>query len=288
MRIIFGMVLILGIGLAGFAVFMVQGYMGDQQAALQQERERAAEVVETVNVLAAKKQLAFGDALTADDIQFVKYAKDFLPEGTFADVEALFPEGPNVVRSLLRPLEPNEVILLTDLTEPGQIASITQELNPLMRAFTIRVDASTGVSGFLRPNDRVDIYWTGTVGEPGSNEQTNVIGSSIRLIAVDQSIDRNRASTSIPSTVTVEVIPGDVARLAEAQSKGRLSLALVGDGNENMAVAIGEQAIFLPQPPEKPVQVVQAPVVAPTPPRECFTTVRRGTEAVQAQIACTD
>ncbi|KQI69231.1 hypothetical protein AN189_06660 [Loktanella sp. 3ANDIMAR09] len=291
MRVVFGLVLILGMGLAGFAVFMVRGYMSDQQVALQEERARAAQVIETVNVLAANKSLSFGDPLTADDVVYVKYATEFLPEGTFTEITDLFPEGPEVVRSLIRPIEANEVILMTDTTAPGQIASITQELNPLMRAFTIRVDASTAVSGFLRPNDRVDVYWTGRVAGRNSAEETHLIGSSIRLIAVDQSTDRNRSRTSIPSTVTVEVIPADVARLAQAQSEGRLSLALVGKGNEESAVPIGDQAIFLPEPPEEEVQVVEAPVAAPAPvapPERCFTTVRRGTEAVQTEIACSN
>ena len=52
MRVIFGLVLVLGMGLAGFAVFMVKDYMSAQQAQLQQERARAAMVVDVVEVIA--------------------------------------------------------------------------------------------------------------------------------------------------------------------------------------------------------------------------------------------
>ena len=290
MRVIFGLVLVLGMGLAGFAVFMVKDYMSAQQAQLQQERARAAMVVDVVEVIAAAKPLTFGDRLTAEDVVTVQYAREFLPEGVFATMEDLFPEGTDIQRSLIRPVEPNEVILASDVTAPGEVASITQQLDPRMRAFTIRVDASTAVSGFLRPGDNVDIYWTGTVSGQRGSEETNLIGSSISLVAVDQSTDRNLATTRIPSTVTVEVSPDDVARLAQAQADGRLSLALVGRDSDSQMVPAGEQAIFLPEPPVKvsaaPEPVIMAP--APEPERRCFTTVRRGTAADQVEIACSE
>ena len=157
-----------------------------------------------------------------------------------------------------------------------------------MRAFTIRVDASTAVSGFLRPGNRVDIYWTGNVGQNNAQDETHLIGSSIELIAIDQSTDRNKIDTAIPSTVTVQVSADDVARLAQAQSEGKLSLSLVGSDSAQNVVADGEQAITLPKAPEAPVIVAEVPVEAPAAPQSCYTTVRRGTEKVQMEIACTN
>ncbi|MCF7697845.1 Flp pilus assembly protein CpaB [Loktanella sp. M215] len=288
MRSVFSLVLVLGMALAGFAVYMVKGYVADTESALIAERERAAQVVETIDVLAVSKALAFGDTLTAEDVTTVKYAKDFLPEGTFATMEELFPEGLDQSRSVLRPMEVNEVVLATNVTPQGQIASITQQLRPMMRAFTIGVDGSTAVSSFLRPGNRVDIYWTGNVGQKNNQDETHLIGSSIELIAIDQSTDRNKIDTAIPSTVTVQVSVDDVARLAQAQAEGKLSLSLVGSDSAVNVVADGEQAITLPEPPVAPVIVADVPVAAPAAPQSCYTTVRRGTEKVQMEIACTN
>ncbi len=289
MRAVFGLVLVLGMALAGFAVFMVKGYVADTEAALITERARAAQNVETVDVLAVNKPLAFGDTLTAENVTIVKYAKEFLPEGSFATTEDLFPEGLKLTRSVLRPMELNEIVLAAKVTPQGQIASITQELRPMMRAFTINVDAATAVSGFLRPGNRVDIYWTGSVDRNASRDETNLIGSSIELIAVDQSTDKNKIDTAIPRTVTVQVSPEDVARLAQAQAEGKLSLSLVGSDSALNVVPDGEQAITLPQPPAAPVIVAEMPAPAPeAAPQSCYTTVRRGTEKVQMEIACTN
>ena len=288
MRAIFGLVLVLGMVLAGGAVYLVKGYIADTESALIAERERAAGAVETVDVLAVKAAKAFGDTLTLEDLQKVKYPKDTLPEGSFASKEELFPEGLDVGRSVLRAMDANEIVLASKVTEQGEIASITQALRPRMRAFTINVNAATGVSGFLRPGNRVDIYWTGSV-EPGRRpDDTYLIGSSIELVAIDQSTDRNSTETRIPSTVTVQVSPSDVARLAQAQAEGKLSLSLVGSDSAENVVPDGEQAITLPEPPAAPVVVAEVPVEAAPAPQACYTTVRRGTEKVRMEIACTN
>ena len=78
MRAVFGLVLVLGMALAGFAVFMVKGYVADTETALIAERARAAQIVETVDVLAVTKPLNFGDTLTPEDITTVKDAIDYI------------------------------------------------------------------------------------------------------------------------------------------------------------------------------------------------------------------
>lgn len=289
MRALFGLVLVIGMGLAGFAVYMVKGYFNDQQLALQQVKQQAAAVVPTVDVYAVNKPLAFGERVTPDDVVVIKHTQEFLPEGAFTELEALFPDGIEPYRTVLRPMEPNEPVTSLKVTEPALTADITNSLRRGMRAFTIRVDATTGVSGFLRPADRVDLYWTGNVGGYSENgtdaNETFLIGTGIEIVAVDQSTDPNTVSTEVPQTVTVQVSPQDVARLAQAQSTGNISLALVGKDATLDIVADGESAITLPERRAAPVVVA----AEPTPVEEaCYTTVRRGTEMVQIPITCTN
>ncbi len=93
MRGVFGLVLLVGMGLAGFAVYMVNQYMDTQASALDRQRELTRAAVQTVDVYSPTRDLTYGDLLTADDVQLIKYARDFLPEGVFSTEEALFPEG---------------------------------------------------------------------------------------------------------------------------------------------------------------------------------------------------
>lgn len=285
MRAVFGLVLILGLGLAGFAVYMVQGYFQQQQLALANERATAAEQVPTIEVYAVNRVVAFGEPLTAADVTMIRYAEPFLPEGVFRTPEELFPQGVGVARYVLRQMEPNEPVLAVKVSEPGQDAGITTRLAIGMRAFAINVDVASGVSGFLRPGDRVDVYWTGavTVGQ-GTENVTQLIDSGLQIVAIDQTADDNMTGTAIASTVTVEVSPQQVANLAQAQATGSLSLSLVGHLDESVAQAIEvNQATLLGIRQAAPVIEV-----AVEPARVCTIRTRRGAEVVEIPIPCTN
>lgn len=288
MRAIFGLVLVVGMGLAGFAVYMVKGYLGNQDALLAQTRAQAAQAVPTVDVYAANRSIAYGELLTLEDVEIIKHAQNFLPEGSFATEAELFPLGTDVARVVTFPMEKFEPILARKVTEAGADAGITSRLASGLRAFTIKVDVQSGVSGFLRPGDRVDVYWTGSVqsgdGRAG-REITRLIESSVELIAVDQSSDASRNGAEIARTVTVQVSPEDVASLAQAQSTGKLSLSLVGNGDDTVAGAIEIDQNTLLGIEEAPV-VAEAP--APVEEQICTSRIRRGAETTIAEIPCTN
>lgn len=239
MRIIFALVLLLGLGLAGFAVYMAQGYIAQIQVERDQLVAAQGTMPQLTEVVVAKRPLKYGDRMTRDDVQTIKWPADSLPAGIFhfverpadasAEARALFDIGETRPRAALRSFEPFEPILGSKVTDPGIDAGINANLTPGMRAFTIRVDASSGVSGFLRPGDRVDVYWTGRIGD---RTATKLIQSAIRLIAINQNSDVDRiAEAEIAQTVTAEVSPEQVAALTQAQSSGTLNLSLVGTGD---------------------------------------------------------
>ena len=129
-------------------------------------------------------------------------------------------------------------MLAVKVTGPGEEAGLTSQLERGMRAFAIKVDVSSGVSGFLRPGDRVDVYWTGNL---GNGNITQLIHANVRLIAINQSADEDNNNPTVARTVTVEVNPTEVAKLAQAQATGRLSLSLVGAEDEAAIGALDEE-----------------------------------------------
>ena len=267
MRIIFALVLLLGIGLAAFAVHMTQGYINSTQVALEKERAIRARLGPMVEVFVVNKPLNYGDPLTRDDVQKISWPKSALPETAFTDEAKLFPDATKP-RYILRQIEKFEPVLGAKVTEPGVEAGL--RLANGMRAFAITVDVASGVSGFVQPGDRVDVYWTGA-GPGGHGETTRLIETTVPVIAVDQSANADvAASAIIARTVTVEASPQQVARLAQAQATGRLMLSLVGKTDKTVADAapvdtgnlIGETA-----------QAAQPQDTAP-----CVVRTRRGAE----------
>ena len=279
MRIVFGMVLLLGLGLAGFAVYMAKGYIAQNEQQLAQERAARAQIVPTTEVIVTKAAVRYGERLNQEDLALVRWPVEAVPEGAFTDMAQLFPEGQDP-RTVLRAMEPGEAILEVKVTAPGEDAGVSSKLAPGMRAFALLVDVSSGVSGFLRPGDRVDIYWTGTGGnQAGAREFTKLIEPGVKLIAVDQSADEDRNSPTVARTVTVEATPRQVAGLAQAQSSGRLQLSLVGAQDEELTAQVEiDQDTLLG------IQRL-APVIAEKA-RVCTIRTRKGGEMIETEFPC--
>jgi pilus assembly protein CpaB len=182
---------------------------------------------------------------------------------------------------VIRQMEKMEVILGVKVTEPGADIGLTSRLAKGKRAFAIKVDVASGVSGFVHPGDNVDIYWTGST-QGNNSDFTQLIETAINVVAIDQAANSDRAtSATIARTVTVEATPQQVARLAQAQATGRLALSLVGTGDDTVVDAVEvDSAALLGIQVAKPARVEQA--------RECTIKTRRGAEVVEMPIPCTN
>ena len=177
MRLVFALVLVAGMGLAGFAVFMAQNYMSEMSAERDKLLAAQAAAPPMVDIVVVTKDKAYGQVLKKDDVKWMRWQKDSLPKGAFVrDAEGfdegtvqagdtLFPEGKRE-RFVITSMSTFEPLLAHKVTNPGEDAGLTSRLGKGMRAFAIRVDVTSGVSGFLRPGDRVDVYWTGSRGGP--------------------------------------------------------------------------------------------------------------------------
>ncbi|KEJ88255.1 Flp pilus assembly protein CpaB [Sulfitobacter donghicola] len=283
MRMIFGLVLLVGIALAGGAVYLAKGQIGQYKTAIARAEAAKAQIVPTQKIFVVNRALKYGEKLAKEDVREVDFPKAALPEGHFTDIASIFPENTDKPRVVLRPIEKDEALLAVKITKPGEDAGLTSRLEKGMRAFAIKVDVSSGVSGFLRPGDRVDIYWTGRAGGGQSrNDVTKIIEASVPLIAVDQR-SGDLEGTQIARTVTVAVNPNQVASLAQAQSSGRLSLSLVGAGDDIVTatnIEVNQQDLLGIAPQ------VAAPVAKEE--KVCTIRTRRGAEVVNLPIPCTN
>lgn len=283
MRLVFGLVLLAGLALAGFAVHLAQQQFGAYQNALKEERDKAGAAVPVHQIYVATRALTRGEALKPEDVRVAPWPVEILPEGIFDAENPLFRDG-EATRVVVRSVDKFDALTIDRISEPGGDAGLTSRLRAGERAFAIRVDVASGVSGFLRPGDRVDVYWTGRM--PGSDpnlprgDVTKLIETGVRLIAIDQMADSSGADPTIARTVTVAISPTQVAGLAQAQSTGRLSLSLMAVNDESVAGAIEmdqRQLLGLSE---------QAQVIEKVAPTVCTTRVRRGADVVELPIPC--
>lgn len=285
MRSLFGLVLIAGLGLAGLAVFMARNYIAVYENELAQARALEALIEPTVEIYVVEIPKVYGDTLKAEDVRLQRWPVAALPEGAFKKGDPLFPENAKGPRIVLRAMGKSEALMASHVTEPGEDAGITSRLERGMRAFAIEVDVTSGVSGFLRPGHRVDVYWTGRLEgltAEQNREVTKLIETGVSLMAVDQMSDSGASAAVIARTVTVAVTPQQVASLTQAQSSGRLTLSLVGHADDTIASAIEvDQRSLLG------IAAESAPMAAPQR-QVCTIRTRRGADMVELPIPCTN
>ena len=274
------MVLAAGVVLAGGAVYLAQGYIAQTEAQLLAEQQARALTGPLVEVFVVNKLKKYGEPILADDVQKVWMQEQFLPETIYRTAEEIFPPNEDKPRYVLRTMEAFEPLLAIKVTEPGQPAGLTGQLSAGMRAFAINVDVSTGVSGFLQPGDNVDVWWSGSSSSSGESF-TQLIETSVAIVAVDQATSERATAAEIARTVTVEVSPEQVGRLAQAQATGRLTLSLVGNNDTAEVGAIEVNSAELLGIKEQEIVEVQQEQI-------CTVRTRKGAETVETEIPCTN
>ncbi|MEC9435527.1 MAG: Flp pilus assembly protein CpaB [Pseudomonadota bacterium] len=266
MRSLAVFVFVAGLALAGGAVWYV---FAQVQAA--ESRLSPTKAVALVPVAVAKKPLKFGQPITVDDVKVIQWPAEILPENSFNSPEDLFGKD-GKPRTVLRRMEPNELILKSKVTGFGERATVVSLLEPGLRAFTMPVNASSSVGGFVLPGSRIDVFLT--VNDRRNGLTTRTLIENIEVIAVDQDTDPDRIEAKVAKTVTLQGTPEQVQQLTLASELGNLSIALRGFGETaDAASAPIDRAALLGE-------VEAAPVVeaAPEPEPEVKVIVRRGNQ----------
>ncbi len=193
----------------------------------------------TVPVLVAAAEIPVGNTVTANDLRWLDWPLASVPAGVIRKDEA--PEAEKeiigqVSRYATLDAEPirREKLIKTDGT--GFLSAV---LPAGMRAVAISTDSrgANTAGGFILPNDRVDVISTER-GEAASGQESyasEVILRNIRVLAIGQNVqERNGEKVVVGETATLQVEPGQVESLVQAQKTGTLSLALrsLKDANE--------------------------------------------------------
>lgn len=216
-------------------------------------KPKQAAKFKTVPVMVADMQLMPGTPLTEQSVNLVEFPAKSVPEGSYKSYEALFldPNNPSVVLTQMAQGEP---ILAFKLSAPGGRASLSARLSQNMRAVSIRVNDVSGVAGFVRPDDYVDVLLTREI-EPanikryakqksgGGNKSafsSEILLQDIKVLGADQVSGQISGTGSdaakIAKTITLEVSPKQAQKLALGKSVGTLSLALRSAGTNDMLV----------------------------------------------------
>jgi len=231
-----------------------------------------------------------------EPIAVVTAAKE-LPENTVVEVSHLttanVPEEfvqPYAVRApeevlgkvTIAPIAAGEQMLLNKLRrqEEGPSGTLSTVMPKGKRAVTITVDAITGVGGFVRPGDMVDVLWTvkaPPVGQEEGQILTFTLFQDVPVLAIGrEALGGSRGASkagqgqeeSAAYLVTLALTPQEAAFLLYVREQGRIQLSLRprGDKGQRVNVAPANMNTLMEsvlgkevtnQPPQKSTHAVE-------------------------------
>ncbi|MEO0983079.1 MAG: Flp pilus assembly protein CpaB [Pseudomonadota bacterium] len=232
MRLIILAVAAIAAVLAGYMVFNLSN-----QPTPEPMVQAPVEVIETPTsgVLVARLDLPVGTLITPDDLDWAPWPDDALNPNFIVEEdqpEAMEEATGWVVRTQIYE---NEPVIRQKVVAKGETGYMAALVKPGKRAIAVEISAETASSGFILPDDRVDVILSFEVevdvDEGATEEQTitMTVIENARVLSIDQqlTVDPDTGQTAIlGSTALLELEPGDTELLAHSESIGTISLAL--------------------------------------------------------------
>lgn len=211
------------------AVFMVDRALDRQPEAVE------AAAVPTTRVVLAKRDLATGGIVSAQQLESVEWPSDFVPKGAFSSVDQL--QG----RVLRRALAAGEPVLEPSLLPTGAAGGLASTISENARAISVKVDPIVGVAGFVTPGSHVDVLVTvRRVDQSSKLPVTKVVLQDVRVLAIDQRMEEPKTGEpELVSVVTLEVTPVQGEKLTYSAHEGRLQLALRSPADRELVKTAG-------------------------------------------------
>lgn len=257
--IIIGVAVFIGL----FAVYLANSYFSGAQ----ERQDREAAQAQMAQIVVATQPMQFGTTLGSTNLRLANWPANSVPQGAFVSVDEAMRGG----RVALRPIAIGEPILADKVSGEGGRATLASIIPEELRAVSIPVNQVSGVAGFVRAGDVVDVMLTRQIPGEGAqrdDKMTTVVLENIYVLAIDQVANENETEPKVGQTATVQTDVIGAQKLALAREIGSLSLMLrnvenqaVG-GTRTVTVAdLGGGGLYIPAKESRVSATVAAPTV---------------------------
>ncbi len=223
------LILGLAVGSAALAGVLAKGMVG---------KKAVKEVVEVnkvpmVQVLVASKDLALGEKLGDSAVNW----RDW-PQGNVGEAMITKDSSPDALEKLKTararlPIYSGEPIVERKLVMPDQGGFMSAILPQGMRAISVAISERSAVSGFILPNDRVDVILTRKIDAPngtGKIVRSETVLTNVRVLAINQTFRQEAGEDKVTvtegKTAVLELDPFQSEVITKVEAAGELSLAL--------------------------------------------------------------
>ena len=222
--------------IAGIAAFLARSWLSAERSG-PVTAEKPAVVVES-EILVAAANLPAGRILQKGDLAWANWPEKGLPDQYIRKVTG------NEMQDLMGAVVRSGILAREPLTTGGVVKKddrgfMSAILTPGMRAVSIRVSPTTGVSGFVFPGDRVDLILTQSISHDSGAKvrASETILTNIRVLGIDQRSDDQENAPNVAKTATLEVTPAQAEQIALLSDMGEISLSLRSLGDPEVKAA---------------------------------------------------
>ncbi|WP_196593961.1 Flp pilus assembly protein CpaB [Pectinatus sottacetonis] len=190
--------------------------------------QKAAEKVKTGNmttVIMANQDIPINTTLKENMLKTVMLPADSLPATPVSNMA-------DAVGKIAKiPIMAGDIVTIPKLFINSELAGFVGTIPDNCRAISVKISDVTGVAGFARPGDHVDVAFVanGRNGRSGKIILQNILLLGINSTAIDKEKtkkkDDNHTEPKL-ATATLAVPPEDALKLAVAQSEGTVFLVL--------------------------------------------------------------
>lgn len=204
-----------------FAVFLTNAYF----SGVEEKQERIAEQQQLQRIVVASQNVGFGTPLGQQNLRLANWPAASVPIGAFTSIAAATKGN----RVALRPIVVGEPVLASKVSGADGRATLSANLPVGKLAYTVPVNNVSGVGGFVRPGDVVDVLVTRPIpgdGATANDKMTDVVLEAVPVLGIDQVADEKSTAPAIAKSATLEVDSFGAQKLALSIQLGTLSLAL--------------------------------------------------------------
>jgi pilus assembly protein CpaB len=225
--------LVVALILAGGTTMMARMWLASQRA-VKQEAAPIAVPTPAKSVLIAKSPIQRGQLLKPSDLVWEQW-----PEGGVdKNYILLGTRTPETYTGWVAkdPIAAGEPLTEAKIISPGNRGFLAAVLHPGMRAVSVPVTVTSGISGFVFPGDMVDLIVSYSVQDrpvPGQqagpltdHKISETVLRDVRVIAIDQKLESKPGEAVVAKTATFEVTPKQSEIIALADEMGKISLSL--------------------------------------------------------------
>ena len=214
--------LIAAVVLGLIAVVLANSYF----SGVEDSQQRVAQEQKLSRIVVASQNMGFGMPLTEQNLRLVNWPGNSVPVGAFTSIQAATRGN----RVALRPIVIGEPVLASKVSGADGRATLAANLPVGKLAFSIPINDASGVGGFVRPGDVVDVLVTrqipGDGAKAATDKMTDVVLEGVPVLGIDQISDENQTKPALGKTATLEVDTFGAQKLALSVQLGALSLAL--------------------------------------------------------------